>query len=155
MNRFSRLSRLSRLIRLFVLAVLTVALLASCEQLLNMLLSSSGVTIAERIQQFEADLNAADRSNIQKNFHPSMANYYQLSDPAVLEDGPLSSVNKTFNIGTPDIDGTYVTATFSHKYASGTIDLTMALDGDDYKIKRLDVTISQTTYTLKRLLIGQ
>ena len=126
--------------------------LTSCQALLDMFLSGSGIEIADQITSFEATLNGADRADIRTHFHPDMTGYQQLADDAVFDTGPLSYANADFDFGTPTVDSNNVaTCTYlDGNGATGTIVFTTLLDGADYKIKKIVLTIQTTEYVLER-----
>ncbi len=134
-------------------AALLVFSVTSCEELLSSLF---GVSIEERITGFEATLNTADRTDILNHFHPLMENRNQLNDPAVIDDSPLRYANHDFSFGTPDIDDSNIaTCSFLNgQGATGTIVFTMDLDGYDYKILKLTLTLDAggEPFELMRLL---
>jgi len=121
-------------------AALVAFTLTSCEALLSSLF---GVSIEDRINRFEATLNTPDRTDILDHIHPDMKNRNQLNDPEVLSGSPLDYFNHDFEIGEPEIDADDVaTCSFLNgSGATGVIEFAMALDGYDYKILRLTLTL--------------
>lgn len=138
-----------------LIAVLVVLTITSCEDLLRSLF---GVSIEERIVAFEKTLNTPDRTDILDHIHPDMKNRDQLKDPKVIDDSPLSYNNADFSFGEPLVsDANVATCSFRHANATGTIELTMALDGLSYKILKLKLTLDDAPpdvppFELKRLL---
>lgn len=125
---------------LCVSAVILVFAVSSCDDLLSSLF---GVSIEERIAAFETTLNTAERTDILDHIHPDMKNRKQLNEPLVIDDSPIAYANHDFEIGAPTIDDQNV-ATCSYldgNGAEGEIVFEMALDGYDYKIKRLTLTL--------------
>ncbi len=140
--------------RKITLAVVTVALifgLTSCQQLL---VSLFGTTIEEQISAFQATLNTDDRSDILDHIHPDMANYQQLADPQTFIDSPLYYGYQPFTFGPPTVDKNNVAVcSFLNDVATGTITFTMALDGYDYKILKLNITLDTGAgWTIESLL---
>ncbi len=138
-------------IALLILVGVSVIGLTSCEALLNMLFGG-GIEIADQIESFETTLNRANRADILTHFHPDMTGYQQLADPEVIDAGPLSYAHADFEFGTPVVDGNDIAnCTFLNgDGAAGTIVFTMVLDGSDYKINKIVLTISKVEYVLER-----
>ena len=125
---------------LAAVAALTVLAVTSCDELLSSLF---GVSIEERITAFEATLNTTERTDILDHIHPDMKNRKQLNDPDIILGSSLDYFNHVFEIGVPSVDDADV-ATCSYldgNGATGTIEFAMALDGYDYKILRLTLTL--------------
>ena len=144
-----------KLLALVAITLILVVGLTSCEFLMDMLgfTSQEGVTAEERINLFESALNSADRSNLRNHFHPDMLNYDQVADDVVIATGPLSYANAPFIIGAPSIVGDVATSSFENFWgATGTVVFTLLLDGLDYKIRRLVLTLDvdpTTNYTIE------
>ena len=140
--------------KIFLVAVSVCIALAvtSCDQLMSSLF---GTNIEARILAFEKTLNTEDRSDILDHIHPDMKNRNQLKDPTVIDVSYLSYSNHPFTIGAPDVDGNIAVCSYlDGNGATGTIEFTMALDGYDYKILKLKLTLENYTDPLefKRLL---
>lgn len=137
-------------------AALFAFTVTSCDELLSSLF---GVSIEERITAFETTLNTPDRPNILDHIHPDMQNRNQLNDKTAIDVSPLGYANHDFEIGAPVVDDANV-ATCSYvdgNGATGTIVFTMALDGYDYKILNLTLTLDNAgpddePFELRRLL---
>ena len=141
-------------------AILLVFGLVSCDLLMSLfdVGLETGTTIVERIEAFETDLNEEDRSYIAAtHFHPDMQNIDQLAQSDTLTTGPLSYANSPYTLGEPVVVTTgtteRATVSFENFYgATGTIVFVMELDGTDYKIRRLTLTLDnvedQTPYEL-------
>ena len=143
---------MKRIIRILIgSAVLLIAFgaLSSCDLLMSLLLGEEepGLTLQERIDAFELDLNSAGRSELATtHFHPDMQNYDQLAATITLSTSPLSFDNEPFTFGTPTINmvaGLEVaTCTYTNFVGTlGTIAFTMELYGDDYRIRKLLITL--------------
>lgn len=134
-----------------LVAAALVLTFTSCEELLRSLF---GVSIEERIVAFEKTLNTADRADILDHIHPDMKNRDQLKDPEVIDKSPLGSSNAEFDFGDPVVnDANVATCRFLNGHgATGTIEFTMALDGYDWKILKLYLTVGDNAFELKRLL---
>ena len=118
-----------------IAAVVLVSLvLAGCPGMLP-----EPVSIEERIQMFNDDLNNPG-VNMQKHFHPTeTASYAQIADPDFWAASPLASVNDPV-ITIVSVDGTTVTAGFSNYIpVAWTIVLEMTTYGSDYVIRTLDL----------------
>ena len=142
--------RIGRIALLFMVVVAAIGL-TSCQELLDMLLGG-GIEISDQIAAFETTLNSADRADIRTHFHPGMTGYQQLADAAVFDTGPLSYANADFDFGTPDVNASNIaTCTYSDgNGATGTIVFTMVLDGSDYKINKIVLTVQAVPYVLER-----
>ena len=141
-----------------ILPLVTAALVltfTSCEELLRTLF---GVSIEDRIVAFEKTLNTSDRTDFLDHIHPDMKNRDQLKDLQVIDDSPLGYSNADFSFGEPVISDTNVaTCSFESANGTGTIEFTMALDGYDWKILKLYLTLpnappDENFFELKRLL---
>lgn len=123
-----------------LVAIALVFTVTSCEDLLRSLF---GISIEDQINAFEATLNTADRTGILDHIHPDMKNRDQLNDPLVIDESPLGYANHDFEFGEPVVSDVNV-ATCSYldgNGATGTIEFTMALDGYDWKILKLYLTL--------------
>ena len=80
--------------------------ITGCDGLSGLL--GGGMSISDRIDAFEEDLNKEDRSDIYTHFHENTANREQIADATVLNDGPLGYANEPFTLtaGTPEDYGT-------------------------------------------------
>lgn len=142
-------------IALILMAIGILFGLTSCEDLLQGLLGG-GVTIQEQITAFQGSLNAAarDAEVLRSHLHPDMLNYQQLADLQVWEDGSLSSAYADFTFGAATVGANDVaTCTYSAGNGTGTIEFSMRLDGSDYKILRIELTIDGVAgdpYVLER-----
>ena len=145
--------------RIFIILGIVVALvgsLTSCQELMDLILGKEGVTITERVDQFVVTLNDDNRTlaDFKSHLSPTMLNYDQI-DWDTIEAGPLSTSNADFIIGTPSVADNVATCTFENvNGATGTIVLTMALDGSDHKIKKITLTLASAPddpYELKKL----
>lgn len=120
-----------------------VLTLTSCQELLDLIMGG-GVTVEERVNQFELMLNNANRTvdDFKSHLHPTeMQNYAQI-DEDTIETGPLRTANADFIIGEPNFVGDIATCTFENvNGATGTLELQMAEDGSDYKIKKITLTL--------------
>ena len=129
---------MKRTLSLASLGVLVVLMLAGC---------MFGKTLEQRIQQFEDDLNLADRSSIYLNFYEGVTNdYAAIRDtdffaipfpPRVGGDTPYDIVigdasNPSAVTATIDSSAMGVNSPFNAIFG-------MALDGMDYKIVSLQV----------------
>lgn len=139
-----------KMINLIILTAFLM-LFSTCDPL------SGPLSISERITAFVNTLNSSDRSDIQDHFHPDMTNYNQLADPGFLDSSPLDSSNGSVTItqvSSADHSGGGKDITCDFTNDNGTYNnalvLWMLQEGDDWKIRRLDLTIS-TTYTLSNI----
>lgn len=138
---------------LFVSVALLVFAVTSCEELLG------GVSIEERISAFEATLNTADRADILDHIHPDMKNRDQLNDETIIDVSPLGYANHDFDFGAPVVsDDDVASCSYTDgNDVAGQIVFVMALDGYDYKILQLTLTLDNAgpddePFELKRLL---
>jgi hypothetical protein len=135
---------------LIVLPFFAVLALTSCEELLSSLF---GTSIEDRIIAFEKTLNTAERTDILDHIHPDMKNRDQLKKPEVIEGSPIDYANHDFEFGSPSVDDKIATCSYlDGNGATGEIVFVMALDGYDYKILELKITVLDTTIEFKRLL---
>ena len=87
-----------------------------------------------------------------------MRNREQLNDETVIDVSPLGYSNHDFKFGPPAISDDMATCTYlDGNDATGDIVFTMALDGYDYKILTLKITLDSAgpddePFELKRLL---
>ena len=105
------------------------------------------VTIKERIQMLEDDLNDGDYNNVYKNFHPEMISYNSYKDGSAINTGVLDESYASFSFSDPIVSNiTTINGTFnSENGPNGTYSGTMKEDGtDNWKI--LSITIISTTY---------
>ena len=127
--------------RVFRLILMTIALL------LPLLFFHScgffGITIEERIQSFEDDLNLIDRSDAYLNFHPSLTtDYDEIKNPAY-RFNPVFPNNMTYIPYTitiiDDSAAIAVTGTINSSGWGGdrAITFKMALDGIDWMIEEI------------------
>ena len=124
--------------------VLVSLMLAGCPGL------PEPVSIEERINLFEKDLN--DGKDLQGHFHPELLDYENIADEEVFKSGPLSTTNAPFNISEPVITGDVASCTFYNTASDGMMEFTMKLDGYDYKILKLMVTVgTNPPYVIERL----
>ena len=123
--------------------VLIVSLFFSCEED-----KAEEMTVAERINAFEADLDNGDYANIADNFHPEMTSYETYQDGDVLNTGHIRSSYAPFDFSDPSTSGSgTVTATgsFANNVVSdGTYTASMKEDGDN-NWKILSIVISAGT----------
>ena len=143
-------------IALLIMAAAMMLALVSCEDLMNMLFGDTvTVTIAQRITAFETTLNGADRTGILDHLHVNMASRQQVAALDYWELGQLAYDYAPFTFGTPTVDENGVaTCTYDAGNGTGEIVFTMALEGTEYKILKLVLTIdgvSAPPYELKRL----
>ena len=147
-------------LKIVVLAALAVFVLTSCDILMSLLSPVEGVTVAERINLFESDLNIDDRSAefVQKHFHPDVESFDQIQAEITTTYSPLRYTHHDFQIDEPSSvvesgDTQIATCTFSDADADGTMVFTMKLDGENYKILKLVVTIegSADEFVIQRL----
>ena len=146
-------------LKIIIPAIVTAFLIfsmASCDQFLNSLL---GVSIEDRIAEFQETLNTEARDNILDHIHPEMKNRNQLKDEKVIDESPLAYANQPFKFGAPVVsDDDVATCSFSNgNDAEGTIEFAMSLDGYDYKILKLKLTLDNAppgdeVFELKRFL---
>lgn len=101
------------------------------------------VSIADRLNRLEADLNA-NYDNVYANWHPESTTRSAGANSAALETALPSS--ETYTIGAPTISGdngttATATATFNSTvtYANDTATFSMKKDGDDWFILSLSV----------------
>jgi len=101
------------------------------------------VSIADRLNRLEADLNA-NYDNVYTNWHPESTTRQAGANPSALETALPSS--ETYTIGAPTISGdngttATATATFdsSVTYTNDTATFSMKKDGDDWFILSLSV----------------
>jgi hypothetical protein len=138
--------------KIILLAVATILAftITSCAALLSSLF---GVSIEDQIVAFEDTLNTPDRTDILDHIHPEMLNRDQLNDPAVIDVSPLGYANQPFTFGTPNVgdNDVAVCSYLDGNGATGTIEFAMALDGYDYKILKLTLTVNADVFELKRL----
>lgn len=129
---------MKRILAYAMLAILAVLVVAGC---------TFGKTLEQRIEQFESDLNLADRSDIYDNFHPT-----QTTDYAAIRDMDFFAVpfppcevgDTPYDIVIVDASNeSAVTATIDSTAmgASGPYDaiFSIALDGLDNLIVTLQV----------------
>jgi len=133
----------ARIFIIFGIIGALVGSLTSCQDLLDLILGG-GVTITERVDQFELMLNDENRTvaDFKSHLHPTeMQNYNQI-DTDTIETGPLRTANADFIIGVPSIAGDIASCSFENvNGATGTLELEMAKDGSDYKIKKITLTL--------------
>ena len=125
--------------------VLLVMSITSCQWLLDLILGEeSGVTITERINQFETTLNDADRTveTFKSHLHPTLMQQYNQIDSDTIELGPLGKTHANFTIGEPSIVDDVATCSFESADTSGTIVFEMALYESDYMIKKITLTLA-------------
>lgn len=133
--------------RLFLLAIIVgiTIILSSCGALL-------GVSIEDRIVQFESDLNGT-RSNIIDNFSTSCDDYNAMNISTYWTSvGSFDDGNKIFDITIPsDPSSTFTTSYTSNSGGSGPFTIKFYLidegdffSGENWKIKT--IWISGTTY---------
>ena len=137
-----------RKILLAAIAVCTVFAITSCDQLLSSLF---GTTIEAQIAAFEETLNKEDREGILDHIHPDMKNRNQLKDPTVIDVSYIGYANHPFKFSNPEVDENDV-AVYDYldgNGATGTVEFAMALDGYDYKILRLKVTLDNVAESLE------
>ena len=125
-------------------------LLATIVIMLAIVISSCGlffgVSIEDRILQFESDLNG-DRSNIIDNFYSGCQNYNQLNTSLYWNDGNsiFDVSNKNFDIAVPSDPGEDFTTTYtSNSGGSGTLTIRFIMEdegsffsGEDWKIREV------------------
>ena len=147
---------MNRRARIFALPMLLALTLTSCDYLLGLLGGDeeTALSIVERIDAFELDLDEDDRSALAAtHFHPDMQNYSQLAEDLTLTTSPLSYDNAPFSIGFPTVSTVstvsgeeIATCTFENTHgAEGTIVFTMELSGSDYRVRKLVLTLHANT----------
>jgi len=125
-----------------VLASLLVAsslLLASC-QAFSVLF---GVSIDQRINDFNSDLKSASYSDLYTNFSASQTTMYnQLKSPAYWQtSGPFAAADKPGHITNTTIEGTIVRGSYSNGVGGNYIvTLMMVQDGIDWYIGEMTLT---------------
>jgi hypothetical protein len=113
------------------------------------------VSIEERIQLFEDDLNSGDRSGIYENFHPEKtADYNTIKASTTIFDDPTSLfaiAKQDFSISITSTLANFVTGTItSAVYTDQTITFIMALKGlNDWRIEELSLTVGLDTITIQ------
>jgi len=116
-------------------------LLYSCD-----MLATETMSIPDRIQAFEDDLNNGDYT-LQNHFHPDMSGYDNYADAATLNTGVLGEANAPFSFGTPVVSGSSASGSFSSNGgADGSYTATMREDGaDNWKIYEMKIYGSSTS----------
>ena len=143
-----------KIVLLLPLVVLSI-LFIGCGQLLP----DETVSISDRIDKFEDDLNDGNYNNLNDNFHPEMISYYNYLDSSVISSGPLQSDNAPFTFGSPTTRDTNTsgeksaTGLFTNGLgATGSYSAIMKEDGDDiWKILEITITIGTQTYPLRTI----
>ena len=151
---------MSKTYTVYISLIILILWLGACDLLnFNPDPPADPVTITERIDAFEADLNSSDRSGLYLHFHPTETdNYNQLKDAAVINAGPLSSDNGTFHIVTgaavPGSGGRQVVeGTLTHDYAQFAVQFIMLQYGEDWQIEELKL-YQDTTLVIEYKSIG-
>ncbi len=150
-----------RIVRITALAFATLVVFSSCDLLMSLLdLGDGGVTVTERINLFEEDLNKEDRSQlVATHFHPEdLDSFDQMLAEITVSTSPFRYSNAPFVIGEPSSidtvgDAEVATCDFSNGFAvAGTVVFTLKLDGADYKIRRIVLTIEGASeeYVIER-----
>ncbi len=121
-----------------------------------------GVSVTQRITQFQTDLNNADRTNIYLNFDSTKTTEYNaIKDPKYWDTPypvPAAGDQKYAITITDDSDPSNVTATmagpasFSASGSALSAVFVMSQEGFDYFIRTLDVSQGTTLYNeIKRI----
>ena len=110
---------------LICITVIAASIFTGCAE------ASETVSIAERIQLLQDDLNAADYDSVYLNFHPEMDTYYQCKDGTTFSNGSFPESYAPFTFGSPTITNNVATGTLSSGGINGTYTFTMKEDGED------------------------
>lgn len=142
---------------LILLVFIVFIALGSCD------IPGGPVTIEERINMFEAEINKQDRSQVYTHFHPTATvQYDDIKDPEYFDAGPLPYDYEPFFItpvGEPKDEGSglmSVTADFRNDNGeypgSATFVMQTGGDNDDWYIKTFTLDISEEDlFEIKRL----
>lgn len=131
---------------LIVVAVLLIGVFSftSCELLEDV----STVSITERIELFEDDVNSGIDTDIAENFHPDMESKLQANwGPIFTLGGPLDESHRPMNFASPTITSTSVSGEMlaegiyiDDDDLSGSYSMTMKEDGSDkWYIKAIEL----------------
>lgn len=127
------------------LIVLIILMVFSCD-----LFSEDGLSITERIQSFQDDLNNDNYSNLINHYHPDMVGYDQWKDTSNYDSTPISQDEDGFNFYNIIVSGSSASGSFScdSSGASGTFSAVMKESDGNWLIYSLTITVGATDFEI-------